>query len=87
MDSLDGPKFVRFASRLVYYAGAVQGKIKLDYQNMEDSGGETTSSDGAKISMKEAMGRYSDDLDALNYESEAGMAGTLFERVAVDTQN
>ena len=90
MEDLEGPKFVRFASHLIYYEGAVQGKIKADYQEMQSDGEETSTSSSnsgttQKMSMSEAMSRYGDDLDALNYESEANMGGTLFERAVVDT--
>jgi hypothetical protein len=89
MWSLDGPYFVRFASRLIYYEGAVQGKIKADYAKQEEeAAGVSSSSPEAvsttKMSMSDAMKKYkADDLDILNRESESSMGGTLFERVSV----
>lgn len=85
IEEVDGPKFVRFALRLPYYQGAVMGKIKVDYQEQldEEENGPAPSKNTSKVSMSEAMGKYSDELDALNYESEANMMGSLFERVAV----
>lgn len=37
--------------------------------------------------MKEAMGKYGDNLDALNMDSESAMGGMLFERVSVPAEN
>lgn len=85
MESLSGRKFVRFASRLIYYQGAVVAKMKLDY-GPEAEGDETytTSPNSSKMSMSDAMRKYTpDNLDALNRESESAMGGTLFERVSV----
>lgn len=91
--SLDGPFFVRFASRLVYYQGAVTAKIQYDYQQSSENG-ETSSSStsekpvsSTKMSMTQAMGKYGDELDALNFESEATGGDTLFERVSVPAGN
>lgn len=89
MWELDGLTFVRFASRLIYYAGAVQGKLKYDYSEVQDDGSvrlnANSSGPSKKMSMSEAMKQYStaEDLDALNLESESAMGGTLFERVTV----
>jgi hypothetical protein len=92
VEELSGRKFVRFARRLIYYDGAVVKKMQIDIN--EESGSssspsQTTQTQGptTKMSMGEAMKKYrgsgSDDLDALNYESESAMGGTLFERVTV----
>jgi hypothetical protein len=92
VESLPGRKFVRFARRLIYYEGAVLKKMQMDYNESSESStpsapqtqetGPTT-----KMSMGEAMKKYNkgthDDLDALNYESQSAMGGTLFERVTV----
>jgi hypothetical protein len=73
----------------MWYAGAVQGKIKYDYRDETGTGEQMTvqSEPTQKMSMKDAMGRYGDNLDALNYESESAMGGTLFERVTVPAEN
>lgn len=95
MEDLSGRKFVRFARRLVYYEGAVIKKMQLDYGNQTESGQISAKSPQntgptEKISMSEAMKKYkgqgTDDLDALNYESESAMGGTLFERVTVPSK-
>lgn len=92
MEGLSGPEFVRFARNLPYYAGAVQAKMKADYYEAHENGelDENTqpstpqkSTPSVKLKMTEAMQRYGDDLDGLNYESESAMGGTLFERVSV----
>lgn len=90
MRVLDGPTFIRFACNLIYYAGAVQGKLKSDYSEHNEDGSVTLRADPKvestqKVKMSDAMKQYgeSDDLDALNMDSEAAMGGTLFERVTV----
>lgn len=89
MWSLDGPYFVRFASRLMWYTGAVQGKIKYDYRDEVSGEAEMSvqTEPEQKMSMKSAMSKYGDNLDAINYESESAMGGTLFERVTVPAEN
>lgn len=88
MWSLDGPYFVRFAARLMYYQGAVAGKIKYDYSEIDDEGTpvkrDSNVESTKKVTMSEAMGRTGgDDLSALNFESQANDMGDLFERVTV----
>lgn len=100
MESLDGRRFVKFARRLVYYDGAVVKKMQIDYAEGSESRGnsapsspETVETVGqpVKMSMADAMKKYrgnrGDELDALNYESESAMGGTLFERVSVPAQS
>lgn len=89
MWNLDGPKFVRFASRLMYYSGAVTGKIKVDYAEGADADGNPVKRDEnvestTKMKMSEAMGQVAqDDLSSLNYESQSAGWGDLFDRVSV----
>jgi hypothetical protein len=94
-EELSGRKFVRFARRLVYYEGAVLKKMQMDYSNQTENGQISVSSPEntgptQKMSMSEAMKKYkgqgTDDLDALNFESESAMGGTLFERVTVPSK-
>ncbi len=91
MWNLDGPYCVRFASRLIYYQGAVVAKIQHDQKEREESDDPTSYGEKpvstTKMSMSDAMGKYGDDLDSLNYESEAAMGGTLFERVTIPAEN
>ena len=96
LEALTGRKFVQFARRLIYYEGAVVKKMQLDYSDQSGNGQITVQSPentapAQKISMSEAMKKYkgqgSDDLDALNYESESAMGGTLFERVTVPAKS
>lgn len=79
----------------MYYQGAVVAKMKMDYTEVSDTGQITVKSPEntgptQKMSMSEAMKKYkgesSDNLDALNYESESAMGGTLFERVTVPSK-
>jgi hypothetical protein len=95
MEALSGRRFVKFARRLVYYEGAVIKKMQMDYGNQTESGQIPTAAPEStgptqKVSMSEAMKKYSgkgsDDLDAINYESESAMGGTLFERVTVPSK-
>lgn len=88
MWNLTGPYFVRFATRLPYYQGAVVGKIKHDFSETDDEGNlvprDSNVESTKKVKMSEAMGRVSgDDLTALNIESQANDMGDLFERVTV----
>lgn len=85
MESLSGRKFVRFASRLIYYQGAVVAKMQRDYgPEAENDETPQSTSNSSKMSMSDAMKKYTpDNLDALNRESESAMGGTLFERVSV----
>ena len=86
---------MKFARRLVYYEGAVIKKMQMDYGNQTENGQISAKSPEntgptQKVSMSEAMKKYSgkgsDDLDAINYESESAMGGTLFERVTVPSK-
>ncbi len=92
MWELDGRTFVRFAARLVYYAGAVQGKLKADYSTTEEDGSvrmmtadEVGNGPSTKMSMSDAMKKYgnADDFDVLNKDSNIDGMGDLFERVTV----
>jgi hypothetical protein len=78
----------------VYYQGAVVAKMKLDYTEVSEDGQITlkspeNSGPTEKMSLSDAMkkvqGGSSDDLDALNHESESAFGGSLFERVTVPT--
>jgi hypothetical protein len=95
VETLSGRKFVKFARRLVYYEGAVVAKMKIDYTEVSSDGqisvkSPENSGPTQKISMSEAMKKYgggsSDDLDALNFESQSSMGGELFERVKVPSK-
>lgn len=83
-EEVDGPKFLRLASNLIYREGAVKGKIQMDLQEMEESGGTPVSSKPVKtIKMSEAAGKYSDDLAAIDLENTQAGLDPLFERVSV----
>ena|ERR1043165_8236301 len=89
MWSLDGPKFVRFASRLPWYEGAVRGKIIRDTTELDENGETVVKRDPnvektTKMKMSEAVGQVvKDDFVAMNQESLASGMGDLFERVTV----
>jgi len=89
MWELDSSYFVRFASRLPYYSGAVHSKIKTDYQDHLDENGNAVIKDSAvektvKMKLSDAISQtVSDDFSALNHESQMSGMGDLFERVSV----
>lgn len=84
--TLSGPDFVRFARNLIYYQGAVAGKMKVDYMDSNPDSelfGEQPS-EGKKIRMSDAMAELKgDEFTSLNYESQSNGLGDLFERVTV----
>lgn len=94
LEALSGRKFVKFARRLIYYEGAVIKKMQIDHQQSEDGpiSVQAPENNGPtkKMSMSEAMKKYSgegsDNPDAINFESESAMGGTLFERVTVPSK-
>lgn len=91
MWSLDGPYFVRFAARLVWYEGAVRSKIKYDTSEMNEDGQLTLKDPNVestvKMKMSEAVGKVAteanDELASLNSDSLSSGMGDLFERVTV----
>ena len=95
MWSLDGPKFVRFASRLPLYEGAVRYQISMDYKDsvdedgnviMKDSSVERTSTKKMSDLVKETVKDHVvDSISAMNAESHANGMGDLFERVTVSS--
>lgn len=83
-EEVDGPKFLRLASRLIYREGAVKGKIQSDLQEMEENGEVPVSSKPVKtVKMSEMAGKYSDDLAAIDLENTQAGLDPLFERVSV----
>lgn len=82
-ESLDGPLFISLAERLVFYEGALQGRIKTESSENEPSGTHITSSGteyapGQTMSMAEALSGDS-KLLALNDQSQKDGWGDLFE--------
>jgi len=82
---LDGPKFLRLASRLPLYEGAVRRRLELE-QSAQQPAPVQASEDfrpGEKMSMKEALARSSgndtDVLKALNSDHANSQFGPLFE--------
>ena len=90
MWELSGPEFVRFASRLGFYDGAVKTKIQNDYADqMGESSAGTVKIDPnvertSKAKMSDLMGStMQDEFYAMNQESLSNGMGDLFERVTV----
>lgn len=88
-EEVDGPKFLRLASNLIYREGAVKGKIQMDLQEMEENGETPVSSKPVKtVKMSEAAGKYSNDAQLAAIDLEGTQAGLdpLFERVSVPSK-
>jgi hypothetical protein len=87
-EEVDGPKFLRLASKLIYREGAIKGKIQYDLQELEENGGTApTSSKPVKtIKMSEAAGKYTDELDLIDMEGTQAGLGPLFERTTAVAQ-
>lgn len=85
-EELGGPDFVRFARHLIYYQGAVAGKMKLDYREANpdsDYPEYTGSSSSNTIKMSDAVHERGLDVGMFNAESQMAGMGDLFERVSV----
>lgn len=87
---LDGPLFVSLVERLPMYEGALQGRLRIENDDEDESGYEATNvrtsfesepsrfSPGETISMAEALSGDS-KLLAMNEESQKHGWGDLFE--------
>lgn len=83
---LDGPKFIRLATQLLLYDGAVRRRVEMDQDAESNPVYESEDSDftpGQTMSMDEALARSQGDdnatLHALNRENANSAFGPLFE--------
>jgi len=86
---LDGPRFIRLASQLPRYQGAVRNRLEYEAQKSEGSGVSTAQSEpseftpGQTMSMGEALARSKGSdigvLNALSQDSKSAGLGDLFE--------
>jgi hypothetical protein len=90
MYKLSGQKFCKYASRLLFYKGAVRGQIEKTYREQEAEGPiqpasyERQTPQKQTMSMREAAGLgKADVLEVLNQESMTANAGQLFEMSTV----
>lgn len=86
-DNLDGPRFVRLASQLPNYDGAVRRRLEREIQQDSEGSGVTASADefspGQTMSMNEALSRSKGGdmavLESLSRDSVKDGLGDLFE--------
>lgn len=84
---LDGPRFLRLATELPRYQGAVRNRLEYEVQHQEDSVTSSPDADnfraGESMSMGEALARAKGNdmavLDSLNRDSQNSALGALFE--------
>lgn len=82
-EELDGPRFLRLASKIIYREGALRAKIQIDVTELEESGEMPQSKPVKTIKMSDAMSKHIDDIAAIEAENIAAGEAPLFERVTV----